>query len=249
MLQSFQSGAVNIVEKLKVAYLYLLDGFPEFAKTDIEAIGKDLATMQTHAEKIKTSTENSARSVEEIETGVKTALDTIKRKRNDLRDEMRSDRSQKENYSSYQNAPTNQRPNRSTRGNFLSQLCCCVQGGDEEDQKSVVAMPNTVTAEPKSVKLDLNEAKEKFQKLNEDAELFELTSTVLCKASQILRECGGVLNQMLDVVNEWYLENKEVVTPSMEENIRRAEGMSEQEKTAHWESMVFVQQVQHFYTR
>jgi hypothetical protein len=51
MLQSFQSGANNILEKLRVSYLYLLDGFPDFAKTDIEAIAKDVQSMKASTEK------------------------------------------------------------------------------------------------------------------------------------------------------------------------------------------------------
>jgi hypothetical protein len=46
MMQSFKSGANNILEKLRVAYLYILDGFPDFAKIDIDSISKDIKTMK-----------------------------------------------------------------------------------------------------------------------------------------------------------------------------------------------------------
>ncbi|XP_064644480.1 uncharacterized protein LOC135498202 [Lineus longissimus] len=51
MLQSFQSSANNILEKLKIAYLYCMDGFEDFARTDIEATKNDVETMRQSVKK------------------------------------------------------------------------------------------------------------------------------------------------------------------------------------------------------
>jgi hypothetical protein len=50
IVQNFQTGANNIMEKLRIAYLYLQDGFPDFAITDIEATSKDVAMMRGRCE-------------------------------------------------------------------------------------------------------------------------------------------------------------------------------------------------------
>ncbi|XP_064644475.1 uncharacterized protein LOC135498199 [Lineus longissimus] len=46
IVQNFQSGACNILEKLRVACLYLQDGFPDFAMADIESTSQDVAMMR-----------------------------------------------------------------------------------------------------------------------------------------------------------------------------------------------------------
>jgi hypothetical protein len=51
LMQNLRVSSQNIIEKLHVAYLYLLDGFPDFARTDIECISKDVKSMQERGSK------------------------------------------------------------------------------------------------------------------------------------------------------------------------------------------------------
>ncbi|XP_064644287.1 uncharacterized protein LOC135498063 [Lineus longissimus] len=75
MMQSFQSGANNILEKLKIAYLYLLDGFPDFAMTDIAAIAKDVDTMKTAVGKTQKKVTEMRKKVKEMKSQVEKALE------------------------------------------------------------------------------------------------------------------------------------------------------------------------------
>ncbi|XP_064644482.1 uncharacterized protein LOC135498207 [Lineus longissimus] len=95
MLQSFQSGARNILEKLKVAYLYLLDGFPDFAKTDIDAIAKDVQTMKESTEKALGVVKKTVTGIEEAhrlvsaKNGRERQLATIQQSVDQLNDQYR----------------------------------------------------------------------------------------------------------------------------------------------------------------
>ncbi|XP_064644472.1 uncharacterized protein LOC135498196 [Lineus longissimus] len=95
MLQSFQSGANSILEKLKVAYSYLLDGFPDFAKTDIDAIAKDVQTMKESTEKALGVVKKTATSIEEAhrlvsaKNGREGQLATIQQSVDQLNDQYR----------------------------------------------------------------------------------------------------------------------------------------------------------------
>jgi hypothetical protein len=74
MMQNFQSGANNILEKLKVGYLYLLDGFPDFAVTDIAAISKDVDSMKTATKKMQTRVWAVGKNMKEMKPQVEEAL-------------------------------------------------------------------------------------------------------------------------------------------------------------------------------
>jgi hypothetical protein len=84
MMQSFQSGANNILEKLKVAYLYLLDGFPDFAMTDIEAITKDVGSMQNAVDKHLISEKKTAEKIAETHVVVTSQLNSLQNGWQDL---------------------------------------------------------------------------------------------------------------------------------------------------------------------
>ncbi|XP_064644347.1 uncharacterized protein LOC135498104 [Lineus longissimus] len=257
MLQSFQSGAVNIVEKLKVAYLYLMDGFPEFAKTDVEAIGKDISTMRAQADKTKKSTAECAKDVEAIKKLVEGKIKKVQEKMKEIEEIKRG----RENPAvpSYQSGarPKEERDKWYTcvwcnreydcHGCFECWYFFCACFFPYRDSNTDQDAPGPT--ESKHVEVDPDEEEEELHKLVGDLELLKLTLEVLSKASLTLRECDGFLDQLLGVVDKWYKENKEVVTPSMAENIRRTEGMSEEEMRKYWQSIMFKQEVQRFYTR
>lgn len=74
MIQSDQSGANNILEKLKIAYLYLQDGFPDFAKTDIDVISKDVKSMEE-------ATQKCIRNIRAAKSTEETVLKLVKSKK------------------------------------------------------------------------------------------------------------------------------------------------------------------------
>ncbi|XP_064634895.1 uncharacterized protein LOC135492379 isoform X2 [Lineus longissimus] len=221
MLTSFKIGASDILEKLHIAYLKLLDGFADFALADVQSVTKHVSSMKAACKKAEGSFKTVIRELEDT-IGF---LEEVDKKNGALK---------KTNRDEYW-----------IKADRLEEII--KNKIWNEDLETVTKDTDWKILELELEELEV--PRDEYHGVSKKIENGLLAKVALTLALPNLKAALEFLVKIEQLADKWYNECKEVVEKNMKANVKQAGKLSEDKQKEFWKPLVFVETAYNFLCR